>query len=430
MNDAVNSPASQFVTQADAQYVYDVIKRICLEVGPGIACSPQERARATIIEQELAKTVGAGNVHVEEFTCAPHAFLGWFKGGSLLGALALGLHFYATTLTGLAALLVSLLAFVVGSLILVIATVEFVYCRELIDFLLPQRKSLNVVATIKPRGNGEPKKLLLFAGHHDSAYQFTWARYLKYGYYATVAILLWGVVAISTRTGLYFLGLALGLPGWVSVGAIGPLSLAMPIVPSLLLAFFFLGTGKGGGQVPGAADNLSGCMLSVAVGRILLRHPELIPADTEIRLLSFGSEEAGMRGARRYVERHLEELKAKDAMLFNIETVADTTVNIMASDSNGMCKNSPVMVQSVVDAAKQAGVKYRVRPMPFGAAGSDAYPFSEAGLKAVCVLPLRYPQQIIQFYHQPSDNYDLYDTLTLEPFLVTLRLAVQWVRMR
>jgi hypothetical protein len=72
--------------------------------------------------------------------------------------------------------------------------------------------------------------------------------------------------------------------------------------------------------------------------------------------------------------------------------------------------------------------KYRVRSMPFGAAGSDAYPCSESGLKAVCVLPLRYPQQIIQFYHQPSDNYDLYDSLALEPFLITLRLAVRWAR--
>ena len=134
-----------------------------------------------------------------------------------------------------------------------------------------------------------------------------------------------------------------------------------------------------------------------------------------------------MRGGRRYVERHHDELKKTDAMFFNIETVVDNVVNIMKSDCNGLCKHSPEMVQSLAEAAEQAGVRYRVRSLPFGAAGSDAYPFSEAGVKAACVLPIRHPQQIIRFYHQPSDNYDV---LTLEPFETTLKLAVEWTRMR
>jgi hypothetical protein len=410
-----------------AQYAYDVIKRICVEVGPGIPCSPQEKARGMIIKEEMEKTLGKNAVAVEEFTCAPQGFLGWFKGGVALMLISLVCHYFAAQQTGAAALVFSLAAFLLAVLILIIVTMEFVYCREFVDFLLPKKNSLNVVGTIPPKPDQEIRKILIFGGHHDSAYQFTWARYLKVGYYVTVGIILWGVVAIAVKTGIYLVGIGLDLPGWISFGSIGKMALLMPIGPAGFFAFFFLGTGKNGGQVPGAADNLSGSILSVALGKLLVRYPELIPDNTEIRLISFGCEEAGMRGARRYVERHLDELTQADAMLFNIETVVDTTVNIMKSDCNGICKNAPEMVQSLVEAAEQAGVPYRVRPWPFGGAGSDAYPFSDAGIKAACILPVRYPQQVIRFYHQPADNYDI---LTLEPFEATLKLAVEWTRMR
>ena len=56
---------------------------------------------------------------------------------------------------------------------------------------------------------------------------------------------------------------------------------------------------------PGAADNLSAYALAVALCGFLLRNSSYIPVDTEIRFISFGSEEAGLRGSRRYVERHL-----------------------------------------------------------------------------------------------------------------------------
>ena len=62
----------QEVTRNDAQYTYNVIKRICVEVGYGIPRSPQERARAMIIKEEMEETLGKNAVTVEEFTCAPH----------------------------------------------------------------------------------------------------------------------------------------------------------------------------------------------------------------------------------------------------------------------------------------------------------------------------------------------------------------------
>jgi aminopeptidase YwaD len=155
-----------------------------------------------------------------------------------------------------------------------------------------------------------------------------------------------------------------------------------------------------------------------------VNHPACIPEDTEIRFISFGSEEAGLRGSQRYVKRHLDELKRLDARLLNIETVAHPEIGILTSERNGTVKISPEMVKSVVAAAQRAGVPYQLRPASIGVA-NDAAPFSQAGLKATTLLPFQTPQQMVAFYHQ---KWDRPEVLTLEPLLNVLRLAFEWVQ--
>ena len=41
---------------------------------------------------------------------------------------------------------------------------------EVVDFLFPKKKSFHVIGKISPQNT--PKKLVLLAGHHDSAYEF------------------------------------------------------------------------------------------------------------------------------------------------------------------------------------------------------------------------------------------------------------------
>ena len=83
--------------------------------------------------------------------------------------------------------------------------------------------------------------------------------------------------------------------------------------------------------MPGAADNLSASAVAVALCRFLVDNPSQIPEDTEIRFISFGSEEAGLRGSRRYVARHLDELKRLDARVLNYEIVAYPVISILTS---------------------------------------------------------------------------------------------------
>ena len=187
---------------------------------------------------------------------------------------------------------------------------------------------------------------------------------------------------------------------------------------------FFTRGEKNAGNVPGAADNLSACALAVAMCRYMVQNPSCIPEDTEIRFITFGSEEAGYRGSRRYVQCHLDELKRLDVRLLNYETIAHPEIVILTSDSNGIVKNSPEMVKSVVAAAKRAGVPYKVKPAFIGV-GGDARPFSQAGLNAATLLPFQTPQQWVAFYHQ---KWDTPEVLTIEPLFNVLKLAFEWIR--
>ena len=171
-------------------------------------------------------------------------------------------------------------------------------------------------------------------------------------------------------------------------GTLGWVLLVYPDHASIIFVLFFTRGKEKRRQCAGRADNLSACALAVAMCRFLVENPACIPDDTEIRFITFGSEEAGYRGSRRYVARHLDELNRLDVRLLNLDTIAHPEIAILTSETNGTVVNSPEMVKSLVAAARAAGIPYTVQPATLGTA-SDAGPFSRAGLKAVTLLGIQ-----------------------------------------
>ena len=416
---------SEIITNNDAHYAFDIVKTICTEVGPGLPGSYQERERAAIIGKELESHLGAGNVLVEEFTVAPGAFLGSLPISALFTLIAALLNISMGRFTGISPWVTALaaLAFSIISVLLVIF--EFILGFEFIDPFFKKKQSVNVIGTLRKPGTKDSKRLLILSGHHDSALENTWLRYLGYGFLIGSATWFIGFMTMLAMSIVQLTGMIAGNADIVRIGTLGWVLLAYPIVPSVIFAMFFNRGRKNGGNVPGAVDNLSGSALAVAMCRFLVNNPSCIPDDTEIRFISFGSEEAGVRGSRRYVERHLDELKHLDARLLNFEMVAHPEIVILASDVNGTVKNSPEMVKSVVAAAQRARVPYKVQPVFFGGPGCDGAPFSQAGLKATTLVPFKMPQQMVAFYHQKWDGPEV---LTMEPLLNVLKLTFEWVR--
>jgi Peptidase family M28 len=408
----------------DAQYALDIVKTICKEAGPGLPGSTQERERAAILKKELESHLGAGNVLVEEFTFAPEAFLSAYPLSAFFMLIAALLNISMGRFTGVPPWLTAIAALVFSILAPLPFILEFVLNFELVDPFFKKKQSVNVIGRLLLPGSKEVKRLLILSGHHDSAPENTWLRLLGYGFIPAAATWIIGTITVLTMSAIQLTGIITGDANVVRIGTLGWVLLAYPVVPSIIFAMFFTRGRKDGGTVPGAADNLSASALAVAMCRFLVKNPAYIPADTEIRFVSFGSEEAGLRGSRRYVARHLDELKRLDARLLNFETVAHPEIGVLTSDVNGTVKNSPEMVKSVVAAAERAGVPYKVKSAFLGE-GSDAGSFSQAGLKATTLLPFKMPQQWVAFYHQKWDGPEI---LTIEPLLNVLKLTFEWVR--
>ena len=413
----------EIITNSDASYALNFVKKICSEVGPGLPGSPQEGERADIIKKELESHLGTDNVTIEEFTFAPEAFLSSYPLCGLFMLIAAMLNLSMGQLIGISPWLTSIAALVFSIMVPIPFIFEFVLSYELLDPFFRKKKSINVVGTLCSPGTKIVKRLLIISGHHDSAPENTWLRFIGYGFFILLATFFIGYVIILVMSIIQLLGLITDNANMVRNGTLGWIIMAYPIMPAVIFAVFFTRKGKDGGIVPGAADNLSACALSVAMCRFLVKNPTYIPADTEIRFISFGSEESGYRGSRRYVKRHLEELKRLDIRMLNIETVANPEFIILTSDINGTVKNSPEIVKSVVEAAGRAGVPFKVKPATLGTA-NDSGPFSQAGLKAITLLAFKVPQQMVAFYHQKWDNPDI---LTIEPFLNVLKLTFEWV---
>lgn len=401
------------VTREDVQYTYSLVERICGEIGPGCPCSPQEHQRGRIFEEELRRF--CPEVTLEAFECSPMAFLGWFRWAGLTAALSA--IFLGLSLKPWNPLLFTLIAFLLAGAILFVIVKEFIRYRECVDRFFPRASSFNVIGKIQPDRSQPSQRIVLFCGHHDSALQFTWLRYLKYGYYPVVLILLFGNVLWPGALGLRLLLLFLGLPCPSLTWSLQ--FLAVTVVPlAILFSLFFVERGKNGGKVPGATDNLSGSALATTLGRILKKNPELIPKNTEVRLVSFGCEEAGLRGAKAYVKKHLEELRTKEVLCVNMDTIVDPELIVFSSDLNGFLKHSPEAIQRVVQAAKQAEVPLKVLPFPLGGGGTDAAAFTEAGIDAATLYSMKVPSQMIDFYHQEFDTPDKLNEKGLENTLL------------
>ena len=412
----------EIITNDDALYALDLVKKICTEVGPGLPGSPQERERAAVLKREMESHLGAENVLVEEFTLAPEALLSPYP--ALFMLIAVLLNISTGRLAGVSAWLTAAGALACSILSISIFIFEFVLSFELIDKFLKKKQSVNVIGRLRRPGTRSVRRLLILSGHHDSAFEFTWLRFLGYGFFVLAGIWMLGLVTMPVMSAIQVAGLIAGNAGIVRAGTLGWALMAFPILPSLIFAAFLTRGRKNGGTVPGAADNLSACAAAVAMCRFLVKNPSYIPDETEIRFISFGSEEAGSRGSRRYVERHLAELKRLDARLLNYETVVYPEIVILTSEANGTIKNSPEMVNSAVQAAERAGVSYKVQPATIGT-GSDAGPFSRAGLKATTLLPFKVPQQTVAFYHQEWDRPEI---LTAQPLMNVMKLTLEWIR--
>ncbi|MHA1214198.1 MAG: M28 family metallopeptidase [Candidatus Hodarchaeales archaeon] len=340
------------------------VDTICKEVGSRLAGTHAEKKAGDIIYDEFNSY--CDEVTQEEFTCHPQGFLDFIRVVAFLYGLAILTYYYVNP--------------IIASILIISALAIYVMQQnllwEVVDFIFPEKTSYHVVGKIFPKN--EAKKLVILSGHHDSAYEFP--MFSKLGEKSSYIIISAVVISI--------LNIILAFTKFIVVGnnktLLNFIDLVQTIlfIPGFILILTIALTLRSNTGVLGANDNLSAVAAVIQCGKVLSKNRL---ENTEVWLVSFAGEEH-MRGSKRFVLRHFEELKKRDAMLLNLECLSAEKFLLATHEPMFLAKHSKKVINLVKNAANKLNIAIDVGVLPF--AGSDSANFSRKGLHATTIFGL------------------------------------------
>jgi aminopeptidase YwaD len=386
-------------------YMYSLVKRAIDEIGPRPACSEAERKLGRWLYEGWRPI--CDKVETEPFTCRPGAFLGVIRVSVVLFFASLVLYWFYP-----------FAAFVAAVLSFMPLVLELVRYREFIDFLYLPEQGENIVGTIRPRG--ETRRRVIVSAHQDSAYEFRLWRVLGNAAVPLMVLALLGIltaVAGSLAKTIAYLG---GSEGAVAYTVVGIVMAALAPLASLFL--FFLSSKA----VPGAMDDMSGIAIVDATGRCLHEARNgggFYPESTEVILLATSSEESGLRGAKRYVKKHLAELRRTPTYGIFLESTADERhLTVATGELFTGARHDRTLVEMAGKIAASHNWPIKQKPIPLGA--TDAAAFSKKGIRATCLLS-QDTTRLVPNYHTREDTPEHVRPKALS---VTLQMVVEMIQ--
>jgi len=384
-------------TDSMYQFIADVLR----DIGPRESCSDSEKQLARRLTESWAALGFAARR--EAFTCHPQAFLGFVPYAAFL-------YLMATLCYWLAPLLAVLFA---GGALL-ITVLELLVYREFVDPLFPSAEGENAVAIIKP--HGDVRRRVVVSAHMDSAYEFNLWYFLKN---AGIPVM---VVAFAAPL-VPFVGALLKTfldPSTdpALFDTIGYLCLAL--YPIVGLNFFF----HTYTVVPGAMDDLAGVSVVDATGHALARAiADGSPLhSTEVVLLGTSSEEAGLRGVKRFVSAHRDALTATPTYGLFVDGIYDERhLTVINREVTTGAKHDARLVELARYAAEQRGWPMKETLIPFGA--TDASAFTVAGVPAVALL-CQDTTRLAPNYHT---RLDVIEHVRKDSLKVTLQIVLDMI---
>ena len=300
------------------------------------------------------------------------------------------------------------IAGVLGILNSILYLGHFVTYRHWLDFLWPKKPSWNVIGDIEPTDT--VKSTLIIAGHIDSVKEFKW--WYRFKHNGAVLTVIAGF--LIPLLGIYALLSIFITAAWFTY-----LWWLFALMTPVLIVFYNM---HGEEVVDGASDNLTGVAMAVEMAKVFsddkLKH-------TRLRLISFGAEEAGLRGAWAYARQHKAQLIKEKAFLFNLDTIKDLEhLTIGTGEANTLVSYKKEYVELVEDAFKVTGTGYKKLPLMVGA--SDASAFCIEGLPAICVIGME-SEKLDPSYHTRLDVIEYVRPEALEAMKkVTIQFAKTW----
>ncbi|MDO4381334.1 MAG: M20/M25/M40 family metallo-hydrolase [Clostridia bacterium] len=376
-----------------ANYTTREIKKVCKEVGPRASGSENERKAQEHFKEEM-KTC-SDDVQLEEFQISKYAFMGWVVIDGISMLLALLFSFLKMPVVSL----------VLAVIALVCLFSEFLMYWEFLDPLFPKATSTNVIGRRKP--TGEVKRRIIFSGHVDSSYEWTYTHLGGKNLLFTVGI--YGVVGMIFVFVVSLISVIKGGPvnaeleGFVKVLQY----IQLAFIPGFIAVIFFTNFKL---PVEGANDNLTGSVTAIAVLKYL-EDNNIRFENTEVVALTTGSEEAGLRGARAFSKKHMQELKEVETVYFGMDTLRDfEDMAIYSRDMTGTVKTDPRVCALMKKGAEMAGLDLKYASVYLGA--SDAAAVTKLGVPAATLAAMNPGPP--KYYHTREDTADNLIPKTIE----------------
>lgn len=285
---------------------------------------------------------------------------------------------------------------------------HFVTYRHWLDFLFEKVPSWNVIGDIEPTETAT--STLIIAGHIDSVKEFKWWYKLKQTGAALTVIAGFQIslIGIYALLSLFITATWFSYIWWIFL-----------ITTPILIVYYDM---HGENVVDGALDNLTAVALAVEMAKVFSQNKL---KNTRLRLISFGSEEAALRGSTAYAKAHKKQLLQEKALLVNLDTIKDIEhLTIVPTEINTFATFDKKNVKLVEDAFLATNTKYKKLPLPIGA--TDASAFQIAGLPAVSIVGLQ-SEKLDPCYHTRLDNIDYVNADALEAMkLVLINFIETW----
>jgi len=360
--------------------MYAFVRSVLEEIGARESCGENERRLGHRLA-ELWRGLGL-DVRTETFTCNPKAFLGFIPISTLLYLLAIVAYWF-----------VPFVCFLLAAASFALQWFELLRYRELVDPLFPSAQGENVVGVLRPAG--EVKRRVIVSAHQDSAYEFNLWYFLKG---AAVPVMVIGFTAALVPL---FGGLLKSLLGnshaFDVVGYV-----ALGLYPIVGLNFFF----HTYAVVPGAMDDLAGISVITGVARALsdARRDGHALDGTEVVILAVSAEEAGLRGAKRFAERHRAEMHATPTFVVNVDGVYDEQhLTVIDRELTTSVRHDPQLIRLARERAAARGRTIHQHLIPLGA--TDATAFAHAGVRTVALL-CQDATRLVPNYHTRLDTLE------------------------